>query len=241
MIRVKSETPGEIMDGKAKRLVQAREYAGYGSARSAALSFGWPESSYRAHEAGTRGIGKNDADKYAQAFNISGEWLFYGRGLMITPELRRTTDEQPKRPAPNALPVTRNVTFSGRTIPVYGLVMGGSEGALLLDGRVVDQVIALPSLESVENAYAVYVTGDSMEPRYYSGEAVYVHPAKPPRKDDFVVIQIQGDDGRIGYVKQFKGYAEDEIVLWQFNPPGEIRFPREKVAEVHLIVGCSRF
>lgn len=54
------------------RLKAARVAAGYRSARAAALDNGWAESSYRAHEGGTRTIGVDDAEQYATRYRTKG-------------------------------------------------------------------------------------------------------------------------------------------------------------------------
>lgn len=231
MIRHRSDNARDEMDSRAKRLIAAREFAGIGSARAAALKFGWPESSYRSHENGTRGIGRDDAGRYAEAFGVRPDWLFHGRGPMRDESVARVL------PSPNAILPGVPVAFPTRQIPVYGLAKAGLEGALILDGTVIDRIPALPGLEAVPDAYAVYVAGDSMEPRYFAGEAVYIHPTKPPRKGDFVVAQIIEDGGVTGYVKRLVGYDGDDLILAQFNPPQERRFAMVQVAKVELIVG----
>jgi hypothetical protein len=68
---------------QGERLRFAREAAGYRSARAAALENHWPESTVRAHEAGTRKIGDDDADRYAKRYrangaNVTGKFILYG-------------------------------------------------------------------------------------------------------------------------------------------------------------------
>jgi hypothetical protein len=69
---------------QGKRLRAIRIAAGFSSARSAALDCGWPESTYRAHEGGTRTIGQDDAIRYVNRFRIEGakgytaQWLLFG-------------------------------------------------------------------------------------------------------------------------------------------------------------------
>ena len=60
----------KIRKAQGRRLGIARQEAGYRSAREAALENGWPESSYRAHENGTRTIGLDDAERYARRFRL---------------------------------------------------------------------------------------------------------------------------------------------------------------------------
>jgi SOS-response transcriptional repressor LexA len=57
---------------QGERLRAVRIAAGYRSAREAALQNGWPESTYRAHESGSRTIGLDDAERYARRFAARG-------------------------------------------------------------------------------------------------------------------------------------------------------------------------
>lgn len=65
-------TRDAIEKRQGNRLKQARRDAHYRSAREAALANEWPESTYRAHEAGTRTMGRNDAEAYARIFRARG-------------------------------------------------------------------------------------------------------------------------------------------------------------------------
>src|SRR4051812_14483428 len=70
---------------QGRRLKAARIAAGYRSAREAALENEWPESSYRAHENGTRTIGQDDAERYVRVFRargarITAQQIQYGDG-----------------------------------------------------------------------------------------------------------------------------------------------------------------
>src|SRR5690606_10026766 len=92
-----------------------------------------------------------------------------------------------------------------RSIPVYGRAIGGDDGYFLLNGEKIGELLAPPSLAKVKGAYAVLVSGVSMEPRYYAGEAVYLNPNLPPRRGDFVVVQtMEGEDPvPRAFIKQF--------------------------------------
>lgn len=109
-----------------------------------------------------------------------------------------------------------------------------------MNGEVVDQVPCPPELDSVPNAYAVYAVGDSMEPRYRAGELIFVHPNKPYKRGDFVVVQINvdGEDAPHGFIKEFVSLSPTTLTLRQFNPKKEIEFDRKKVISVHRIVGA---
>jgi phage repressor protein C with HTH and peptisase S24 domain len=140
-------------------------------------------------------------------------------------------------PSPNA--VVAGATRIASTIPAYGHAMGGKDGQFVLNGNKVADVLAPPSLSSVPEAYAVYVVGLSMEPRYFAGEAVFVNPRLPVRKDDFVVAQIAADvegDPPLAYIKRFVSMDSKALRLTQFNPRKTLEFSSGRVVSVHRIV-----
>lgn len=133
-----------------------------------------------------------------------------------------------------------------RKIPVLGEAVGGEDGEYIFNGSVLDYVDCPPSLENVPNAYAVYIDGESMAPRFRPGETAWVHPTKPARRGDDVVVQIhrdRDDDGAPprGFVKEFVGWTSSKLLLRQFNPDRQIEFAREQVASVHPIILSGKY
>nr|WP_280637011.1 S24 family peptidase [Rhizobium sp. 16-449-1b] len=129
-------------------------------------------------------------------------------------------------------------------LPVLGEVVGGSDGQYDFNGTVLDYVACPPSLANVADAYAVWIDGESMYPRFKSGELAYVHPRKPPRRGDDVVVQVRPRDHDMpprGFVKELVGYAGDKLVLKQFNPDIRIEFPREDVVSIHVITLSGQY
>jgi SOS-response transcriptional repressor LexA len=123
-------------------------------------------------------------------------------------------------------------------IPVYGQAVGGKDGEFVLNGNEVSEVLAPASLSTVPNAYAVYVVGDSMEPRYFAGETVFVNPRLPISKGAFVVAQISGGEEEVphAYVKRFVSQDARRLRLEQYNPKKVLEFPTSKVVTVHRII-----
>lgn len=124
-------------------------------------------------------------------------------------------------------------------IPLYGQAVGGIDGEFLLnEGNRLTDIVAPPALASVSGAYAVTVSGESMEPRYFDGEVVFVHPKRRPVKGDFVVAQIHNpnDGPPLAFVKRLVRNSEAGLVLEQYNPPKELRFEHRAVVSVHVIV-----
>jgi phage repressor protein C with HTH and peptisase S24 domain len=126
----------------------------------------------------------------------------------------------------------------GATVPVYGHAAGGPDGQFVLNGNKVTDILAPPSLAGVPDAYAVYVSGTSMENRYFAGEAVFVNPRLPVRRGDFVVAQVQRQEGEPpeAYVKRFIAREASTLKLEQFNPAKILRFPNQRVVSVHRII-----
>jgi phage repressor protein C with HTH and peptisase S24 domain len=123
-------------------------------------------------------------------------------------------------------------------VPVYGQAVGGKDDEFVLSGNQVSEVLAPAGLSSVPDAYAVYVVGDSMEPRYFAGETVFVNPRLPIGREAFVVAQISGsDEGKPrAYVKRFVSQDSRRLRLEQYNPKKVIEFPTSKVISLHRII-----
>jgi phage repressor protein C with HTH and peptisase S24 domain len=123
-------------------------------------------------------------------------------------------------------------------IPVYGHALGGKDGEFILSGNEVSEVLAPPSLSHIPDAYAVYVVGNSMEPRYFAGETVFVNPRLPISRGAFVVAQISSaqDDVPLAYVKRFVSQDSRRLRLEQYNPKKVLEFSVSTVVTVHRIV-----
>lgn len=171
----------------------------------------------------------------ADFLGVSVDWLLTGEVAAGKPELEQLPPSN-ARMGPKVY-----LGETGERIPVYGQAVGGDDGRFVLNGNRVGDVLMPPVLYGVPDAYAVYVSGDSMEPRYEAGEVVYVHPYLPVRRDDYVVVQIALDEHEppAGYIKRFVSMSGDTLRLRQFNPAKDMHFPRARVVSVHKIVGSG--
>lgn len=138
----------------------------------------------------------------------------------------------------------RNARLAGQvglnvTVPAYGQARGGRDGQFPLNGNKVADVLAPPSLANVPDAYAVYVVGSSMEPRYYAGECVFVNPKLPIMKGCFVVAQIAAPvegDPPLAYVKRYVSSDSKVLRLEQFTPRKVLTFPAGQIVTIHRII-----
>ena len=118
----------------------------------------------------------------------------------------------------------------------------GADGWSLWNGDVIDMVDRPASLAGVANAYGVYVVGGSMEPRYFPGELVLIHPGKPVTLGAFVLVQRkpkQDGDPPLAVIKRLIKRTASKITLEQFNPAKSFDIRSDDIVSVHRVVGAS--
>ncbi len=128
-------------------------------------------------------------------------------------------------------------------MPLYGHAVAGEDGRFVMNGQLIGTAERPASLVDPLEAYGIIVSGDSMFPRYRSGEICLVDPRKPLRRTDDVVVQVEPanpGDPPDGFIKEFVSLSETTLVLRQHNPPRTIRFSRKVVKTIHLVVGSLR-
>ena len=125
-----------------------------------------------------------------------------------------------------------------KNFPVRGVALGGEGGEFTFNGTEIDIVRRPLALIGVDNAFAIYVAGDSMAPRFEPGELLFVHPGRPPQPGDDVLVELHDKDGESGacYLKRLVRRAGGKVVLGQFNPVREIRIDAKKVRAIHKVL-----
>jgi phage repressor protein C with HTH and peptisase S24 domain len=106
---------------------------------------------------------------------------------------------------------------STKAVPLIGFAEAGSGGYFDDGGFPVGKgwdEIAFPSVND-EHAYALEISGDSMEPAYRKGDVIVVSPAAPTRRGDRVVVKTK--DGEV-MVKQLARKTAKTIELHPLNP-----------------------
>jgi phage repressor protein C with HTH and peptisase S24 domain len=236
---------------QAQRLRHAREAAGFKSASDAVERFGWRPSTYMAHENGQNGIRTEPALIYARAFGVEPGWLLTGVGLGPT----KNSSAKPQQKNPQAATRETRTTGAGtlysaerwpRDLRVLGMAECGPDGWSLWNGEVIEMTSRPPNLAGAAQAYAVYVVGDSMEPRYHSGELVYVHPGRPVDVGAYVLVQVKpkhadahaGDAPR-AVVKRLVRRSATKVTLEQYNPKKTIELKASDIISMHRVVGSG--
>jgi len=122
-------------------------------------------------------------------------------------------------------------------IPIRSAGRGGPDQPMFLEDGPIGYTPRPANLNGVRGAYAIYMVGDSMEPRYEQGWLLHVNPFKPPTRGRDVVVYKKG---QAVLIKQFARWEADALILRQLNPPEELRIPRDEVVECHLVVGVDQ-
>lgn len=100
----------------------------------------------------------------------------------------------------------------------------------------IDKMPVLPPLTHVHGAYALAIPGRQMEPRYYIGEIIYLHPSLAARPGDFVLAKRK--DGR-STIARLAEITDVEVILTYLNYPHDERVPKAEIEYVHRIVGSA--
>jgi phage repressor protein C with HTH and peptisase S24 domain len=127
-----------------------------------------------------------------------------------------------------------------QAVPLIGFAEAGSRGFFDDGGFPVGKgwdEIAFPSVND-EHAYALEISGNSMEPAYRKGDVIVVSPAAPTRRGDRVVVKTK--EGEV-MVKQLARKTAKTIELHSLNPDHPARnLPMSDVLWVARIVWASQ-
>src|SRR3954454_21412644 len=178
----------------------------------------------------------NAVDRLAEKSGLSASGLAKAAGLDPTTfnkSKRITPEGRPRWPSTESIAKSLQATgvnvdtfvslitdrggASTQAIPLIGLAQAGSGGYFddggFPAGKGWDE-ISFPAVND-EHAYALEISGSSMEPAYRDGAVIIVSPAASVRKNDRVVVKTK--DGEV-MVKELKRKTAKSIELLSLNP-----------------------
>lgn len=127
-----------------------------------------------------------------------------------------------------------------RLVPLIGMAQAGSRGYFDDAGFPAGsgwEEIAFPELAD-EHAYALEITGDSMQPVYRDGDRIVVSPSTNVRRGDRVVVKTQAGEVM---AKLLQRMTAQRIELKSLNPAYEDRaFALSEIVFVHRIIWASQ-
>jgi phage repressor protein C with HTH and peptisase S24 domain len=108
-------------------------------------------------------------------------------------------------------------TGTARSVPLIGFAEAGTGGYFddggFPVGRGWDE-IPFPAVND-DRAYALEISGESMQPTYRDGDVIVVSPAAPVRRGDRVVVKTKGGEVM---VKELKRQTAKQVELKSLNP-----------------------
>ena len=127
-----------------------------------------------------------------------------------------------------------------RRVPLIGFAQAGSDGYFDDGGYPVGgswDEVSLPEIGDA-NAYALEISGDSMEPVFRDGDLVIVSPAAPIRRGDRVVVRTAGGEVM---AKQLARQSAKRVELRSLNPEHpNYSFDLAEITWIHRIVWASQ-
>jgi phage repressor protein C with HTH and peptisase S24 domain len=220
----------------ARRLKELREQAGL-TMRAVSDTLGWSLTRYQHYE-----------DRYKRKylpFELARalEDMFVRQGVQAGAVLQLAGLEgSQSAPARTGAAVVRPVSLNAsaaagqRDLPVQSAFREGAEGFWFVEGDAKEFVERPANLRGVANAFALYAEGESMQPRYFAGELLFVNPNRPITPNCFVAIEMM--DGR-GQVRQFLRRTHDGIFVRRLTPDQEQRLPAREVKRLYRITGSA--
>lgn len=127
-----------------------------------------------------------------------------------------------------------------RRIPLIGLAQAGGDGFFDDGGYPVGgswDEVSLPEVTD-GNAYALEISGESMEPVFRDGDLVIVSPNAPIRRGDRVVVRTARGEVM---AKQLARRSARRVELRSLNPAHpDYNFDLSEVSWIHRIVWASQ-
>jgi phage repressor protein C with HTH and peptisase S24 domain len=131
-------------------------------------------------------------------------------------------------------------SFGDRDLPVYASAEGG-EGQIIVSPDPME-IIPRPSpVVGVRDAYAVYITGESMVPEFEPGDLAIVNPNLPPIAGVTCIFYGEQAGAARATIKRLRRQTQDAWHVRQWNPPEGMKedftLPRSAWPICHRTVG----
>ncbi len=130
-------------------------------------------------------------------------------------------------------------------VPLLGITVGGEKDDdddrdpdFWINGEVVDYVTRPSGIAQAKNVFSLYVSGESMFPRFRERDLVYVQKTNPAGGDDVVIELHPASDGggHPSFIKEFVRRRGSYIVVKQYNPPKELEFEVSEIKDMFRVL-----
>lgn len=171
----------------------------------------------------------------ASALGVSEQWLLTGIEALehnpATPPPLTGDARVADVPPPQMVQLPTDV-------PVFGTAAGShGAGAFYMEG-VIDYVRRPPALVGAKNVYALFIEGSSMEPEHNPGDLRFVHPDRPPRIGDSVIVQTRNgsEDSIEATIGRLARRSSTTLTIGKLNPPADLEIETSRILAVHKVL-----
>jgi transcriptional regulator with XRE-family HTH domain len=119
-------------------------------------------------------------------------------------------------------------------LPVYGRSDPLTDQLTQMD-KIASHIACPPALAGVKDAYAVYMVGDGMEPRYFAGDVLYVDPSRPLTRGCFILLTLHDDTAQVR--RLLRRTEEGLLLVQQTGRDRDETLPLPTLRSVHRIIG----
>lgn len=175
-------------------------------------------------------------DKLAARHNLSASGLAKLAGLDATAfnkSKRQAKDGRPRWPSTESISralaavgasfddfasLVEGTKAGNMTAPLIGMAQAGSDGFFDDAGFPCDtgwEEVEFPGASRADGAYALEISGNSMEPAYRQGDRIVVSPSEEVRRGDRVVVKTQAGEVMAKVLSQ---RTETSVELLSLNP-----------------------
>jgi transcriptional regulator with XRE-family HTH domain len=157
--------------------------------------------------------------------------------LKVRPtDLIAESEGEAPSPAGDAVPTGKKGAFGPDTVPIMGQEFSGSDAVKISPDNEIGTAPRHPGQHGAKKAFAIYVPGKTMGPKYEPGELVYLITGPPPKPGDDVLVELSNNDG---FLKRLEKITPTEVVCQQFNPQEKWARKLKDVKRVHIVVGTG--
>lgn len=225
----------EAIYARIQSRLEAVGLSAAGASKRAGLSADGIRNIERAIRSGSHsGVSTTTLTALAPVLETTVAWLVDGDDAPAATPLPKAGDVRP------AEVVFQSSATPPKDVPVLGTAAGSGlgNGAFQLTTDVIDYARRPAGLAGARDAYALYVEGESMAPRFEPGDIVFVHPHRKPQPGDYVIIQeADTNNGEPrAFIKRLVRMTGTTVRVMQFNPEATIDFVIRPGTVVHKVI-----
>jgi hypothetical protein len=151
----------------------------------------------------------------------------------LSPDLFRYPAQPAEAAAASPAPRLPNLRDASK-LDVYAAAIPVGRGIFRRVERLAERRLRPPALIDVDAAFAMFIEGDELAPRYCDGEAIFVHPNRSAGIGKWAMVQLEMNLFVIGRVTERRSGL---LVLEMPNQPERVEIETSRIRSQGLIVG----